>query len=266
MPAQSRSRSRGAAPGNQFSLPSQEAFDELVRDHKRDAKQARELHLLIRHVAEDLRADRERRQGRQPRKELVRRLKRVAKCVDDLGFELRRWRNTIDDFLPQEAQAEIGLLMSFSAMEAALCKELRFRELGSVIESLTAEGSDFRPAQIEERLKTRRESRGLEHGGQFFVHYIERINREIKSWLELDRLNRGGRPPKSVARDYLLIRLVEGARVIIGRRATATAGGRFVRLCAAVCVACGLDDRGIERAVEKAISVVKSRRPTGPKR
>jgi hypothetical protein len=266
MPRQSGSQQRDAVPRGQFSPPSQETFDELVRDLKRDDRQARELHLLIRHVDEDLRADRERRAGRQPRKELVRRLKRVAKIVDDLEFELQRWRNTINDFLPQEAQAVIGLLMSFSAMEAALGKELRFHELRSVIECLAADDPDFRMAQLEMRLESRRESRGLEHGGQFLVHFVEWINREIKSWLELDRLNRGGRPPKNVARDYLLIRLVEFDRGIIGRRATATAGGRFVRLCAAVCVACSLDDRGIERAVEKAIKLVKARRPTAPTR
>jgi hypothetical protein len=266
MPRQSESRPRGAIPGGQFSLCSKEAFDELVRDHKLNAKQARELQLLTYHVDEDLRADRKRREGRQPRKELVRRLKRVAKFIGDLEFELQRWRNTINDFLPQEAQAEIGFLMSFSAMEAALGEELRFRELQSVIDDLAAEDPDFRMAQLEERLESRREARGLEHGGQFFVHCIERINREIQSWLELDRLNKGGRPPKSVARDYLLIRLVEAARAIIGRKATATAKGRFVRLCADVCVACGLDDRGIERAVEKAIKLVNSRSPTGKRK
>jgi hypothetical protein len=94
------------------------------------------------------------------------------------------------------------------------------------------------------------------------VHYIKTINHPIKSWLELDRLNRGGRPPKSVARGYLLVRLVEAAPAIIGGRATATARGRFVRLCAAVCIASGLDDRGIEQAVERTIELVNSKRRT----
>jgi hypothetical protein len=40
-------------------------------------------------------------------------------------------------------------------------------------------------------------------------------------------------------------------------------GGRFVQLCAAVVAACGLDDLGIERAVEKAIKELSKQRKTG---
>ncbi len=145
------------------------------------------------------------------------------------------------------------MLMSFSAMEAALKREIRTPELRAEIESLSSECSDLRMTQLEDRLRARRQARGLENGGELLMHFVERINQPIKTWIELDRRNRGGRPAKTLARDFLLFRLAKAAPAVIGRRPTATAGGRFIRLCAAVVVACGFDDHGIERAVEKAI-------------
>jgi hypothetical protein len=238
-------------------------LDKLARDQKLDRVPAHELGIVLYHVDKDLEFRRKTFEGGQSRKELVRRLKRIAKCVNDLEFELHRWRNTINDFLPQDTRAEIGLLMSYSGMEAALNTEIRRHDLKSEVEDLAAEDPDFRMAQIEERLAPHREARGLEHGGEFFTHYIERINQPIKRWIELDRLNPGGRPLKNLARDLLLSRLAEAAPAIIGRRATATAGGRFVRLCAAVVVACGFDYRGIERAVEKAIKELSKQQRKG---
>jgi hypothetical protein len=45
---------------------------------------------------------------RKPRSELVRRLKRVAKSLDDLEYEMSRSRETLNDILPEDAQEEIG--------------------------------------------------------------------------------------------------------------------------------------------------------------
>lgn len=251
---------------NDFHRPTPEEFDVLVRDQKLDGLQAHELRLVLYHVDEDLKVFRERLEGRKPRQELVRRLKRIAKSLGDLEFELYRWRQMINDFQLSEAQEEIGMLMSFSAMESALKREIQTPELGLEIESLLSECPDFRMAQLEDRLLTRRQARGLEHGGELLMHLVERINQPIKTWFELDRRNRGGRPAKNLARDFLLFRLAEAAPVVIDRRATATARRRFVRLCAAVVAACGLDDRGIERSVEKAIKELTTEQRKGLRR
>ena len=155
-------------------------------------------------------------------------------------------------------------------MESALKREIQTPELRSEIVSLSSEFPDFRMAQLEDRLLSRRQARGLEHGGELLMHFVERINQPIKTWFKLDRRNRGGRPAKNLARDFLLFRLAEAAPAVIGRRPTATVNGPFVRLCTAVVAACGLDDRGIERAVEKAIKELSKeqrkgfRRPPSP--
>jgi hypothetical protein len=251
---------------NEFKRPTTEEFDELVRDQKLDERQAHQLHLVLYHVDEDLKGHRKRLEGRKPRKELVRRLRRFSDLLNDLEYEIDRSRNTMVDFLPLDALEEIGLLTSYGAMEAALNKEIRSRDLRSEIESLTADDPDFRMAQIEERLEYQRQAIGLKDGPELFAYLIKKINQPIKTWFAVDRLNRGGRPTKNPARDLLFFRLAEAAPVVIGRRATATARGRFVRLCAAVVVACGLEDRGIERAVEKAIKELSKQQRKGFRR
>jgi hypothetical protein len=249
-----------------FQSPTPEAFADIVCDHNLDELQAHELGLVLYHVDEDLKAHSNSLRKSKPRPELVRRLKRIAKILSDLEYEMRRYEKTLNDFLPADAREEIGVLMSFSGMESALNTEIRTRELRSEIESLSSEDAAFRMSQLEDRLLHRRQARGLESGGRLLLHVVERVNRPIKAWLELDRRNRGGRPTKNLARDLLLFRLAEAAPDVVGRKPTATAGGPFVRLCSAVAVACGLEDRGIERAAEKAIKRLCEHRRKGFRR
>jgi hypothetical protein len=251
---------------NDFHRPTPEEFDVLARDQKLDGLQAYELGLVLYHVDEDLKEYRKRREGRKPRRELVRRLKRFADLFNDLEYEIDRSRKTMADFLPLDAQEEIGQLMSYGAIEAALNREIPSRDLRSEIESLTGDDPDFRMAQIEASLEHERRAIGLKDGPELLAFLIKKINQPIKTWFAVDRLNRGGRPTKNPARDLLLFRLAEAAPVVIGRRATATARGRFVRLCAAVVAACGLDDRGIERSVEKAIKELTTEQRKGFRR
>jgi hypothetical protein len=251
---------------NGFHRPTPEEFDVLVRDQKLDGLQAHELGLVLYHVDEDLKEYRKRRESREPRRELVRRLKRFADLFNNLEYEIDRSRKTMADFLPLDAQEEIGQLMSYGAIEAALSREIPSRDLKSAIESLTMDDPNFRMAQLEERLENERRTIGLKKGPELLAYLIKTINQPIKAWFDVDRLNQGGRPPKTVERDHLLLRVAEAAPAVIGKRPTATAGGRFVQLCAAVVVACGFDDRGIERAVEKAIKELSAEQRKGFRR
>jgi hypothetical protein len=226
-----------------FHLPTQEAFDELVRDQELDDEQANKLLLVLRDVNDDLH-EHPRLDGRKPRPELVWRFKRIAKVLNDLEYELDRLSKARTDLLPLDTLEEnglvmtldeIGLLMSFTAIEAALKREIRSRDPESYIESVA---------------------------GELLRYAIGRINQPFKAWLELERFNRGGRPRKNPARDFLLLQLALAAPAIIRGEPTATAGGRFVRLCGAVVVACGLGAKRIERAVENALKELSlGRRP-----
>ena len=155
---------------NNFHRPTPEEFDELAHDQKLDDLQAYELRLVLYHVYEDLKESRKRREGIKPRRELVRRLKRFADLFNHLEYELDRWRKTMADFLPLDALEEIGLLMSYGALEAALNREIPSRDLRSEIESLTADDPDFRMAQIEQRLEYERQAIGLKDGPELLAY------------------------------------------------------------------------------------------------
>ena len=251
---------------NDFHRPTPKEFDELVLDQKLDDLQAHELGLVVYHVDEDLKEYRKRREGARPRRELVQRLRKFAKLFNNLEYEIDRSRKTMADFLPLDAQKEIGQLMSYGAIEAALDREIPSRDLKSEIESLTMDAPNFRMARLEDRLEYERQVIGLKNGPELLAYVIKTINQPIKAWFDVDRLNQGGRPPKIVERDYLLLRLAAAAPAVIGKRPTATANGPFVRLCAAVVTACGFGDRGIERAIEKAIKELSKERRKGFKR
>jgi hypothetical protein len=157
-----------------FHMPTPDAFDELVRDQKLDDLQAYELRLVLYHVDEDLKEYRKRREGRKPRRELVRRLKRFADLFNDLEYEIDRSRKTMADFLPLDAQEEIGQLMSYGAIEAALNREIPSRDLRSEIESLTGDDPDFRMAQIEASLEHERRAIGLKDGPELLAFLIKK--------------------------------------------------------------------------------------------
>jgi hypothetical protein len=114
---------------NDFHRPTPKEFDELVRDQKLDDLQAHELGLVVHHVDEDLKEYRKRREGARPRRELVQRLRRFANLFNDLEYEIDRSRKTMADFLPLDAQEEIGQLMSYGTIEAALDREIPSRDL-----------------------------------------------------------------------------------------------------------------------------------------
>ena len=105
---------------NDFHRPTPGSLADIVREHGLDNVQAHELGLVLYHVDEDLKAHSRRVNEGKPRPELVRRLKRIARMLGDLEYEMRRYDKTLNDFLPPDAREEIGVLMSFSGMESAL--------------------------------------------------------------------------------------------------------------------------------------------------
>ena len=100
---------------------------------------------------------------------------------------------------------------------------------------------------------------GLDSGAEIWLAQLERVHEPMRGFFEEATPDAGGREP-DFARHQLIIRLAEVSPVVLGRKATATAGGPFVRLVASVVNACGLDDTGIERAVERALKTVAKRK------
>jgi hypothetical protein len=102
-----------------------------------------------------------------------------------------------------------------------------------------------------------RETLGLKHGHLMLAHFIERIHQPLVSWIEMKSLDKGGRPV-DVARNYLIYRLAEVAREVIGKPAAVATTGKFVDLCTAVLAACGLPEAGIEKAIPPVVKKLRA--------
>src|SRR5262249_28588799 len=116
------------------------------------------------------------------------------------------------------------------------------------IECKRSQGERITLASLEKDTRPMREAVGLKHGHLILTYLIEGIHGPLERWIELDRLNEGGRKPDA-ARRHLIYRLAEAAPGILGKAASISTTGKFVELCSAVLVACGLPERGIAKAV-----------------
>ena len=108
---------------------------------------------------------------------------------------------------------------------------------------------------------------GLSMVRELLAYLIKTINQPIKTWFDVDRLNRGGRPTKNRRRgtsssfDSRRPPQPSSAEDPQQRRVAASFG--FARPSSPPA---DLDDRGIERAVEKAIKELSKEQRKGFKR
>jgi hypothetical protein len=104
--------------------------------------------------------------------------------------------------------------------------------------------------------RTVREVLGLKYGHVILTSFIDRLHRPLAEWIELNRQNKGGRKPNAV-RIHLIYCLAEAAPDIVGKAAGVSSTGKFVDLCTAVLVACGLPESGIAKAVPGVVSKLR---------
>jgi hypothetical protein len=87
-----------------------------------------------------------------------------------------------------------------------------------------------------------------QHGPVLLRAVLKGVHDPIRDLVELQRRNKGGHPPNFI-RNRVLDRLIESSNAIIGKRATSTAGGRFVELCDVVLRALDQETTGLEKAI-----------------
>ena len=160
-------------------------------------------------------------------------------------------------FLPNDTLGYIGRSLTFSAIGEALGENVFPQHLDSLIGQMVADGKQITMAALEQEGISKREVLGLQHGHLILKHFIDAINAPLKKWLEIDKLNKGGRPPQ-MARTVLIHRLAEAAPDIIGKRAPVAATGAFVTLCSLVLPACGLSAKGVEKAIPPIVKPVRA--------
>jgi hypothetical protein len=237
--------------GAQIKAPSDEAWEEIVRDHKLTPAQAGTLKWVINQALADIKRYREKLQSDPDRAELVSGITSLAKALAQLREECSRNMELMQHFLPYDALVLIGQSLTFSAMSEALGQNVfpPYHLLRTRDDHVTI-------ASIEEDTRPIRQALGLKHGNVLLRHLIERLHAPLARWLELDRQNEGGRPAE-LGRRYLIYRLAESAPDIIGKPAPVSKTGTFVDLCTAVLVACGVSETGISSVIPDVVTKLR---------
>jgi len=235
------------------SFPEPESWANIVRDCKLTDAQANTLKITLKEALDDI----DRYQKRPSRDVLVKHLKLFEEALKRLQDECQRSAKLMEFFLPSDTLDFIGESLTFSAMSEALGRDVFPKNYDFQIQVKQSQGKRITLASVERDTRPGRRALGLKHGHLILPYLIERIHGPLERWMELDRLNKGGRKPDAVRR-YLIYRLAEAAPALLGKAASVSTTGKFVDLCSAVLVACGLPESGIAKAIPTVVKRLRA--------
>jgi hypothetical protein len=233
-------------------FPEPTSWANIVRDCKLTDAQAKTLEITLKEALKEIDRYYSKLQNRPSRDVLVKHLKLFEKALKHLQNECQRNPNLMEFFLPSDTLGFIGESLTFSAISEALGRDVFPKHYDFRIECKQSHGERITLASLEQETRPTRGALGLKHGHLILTYLIERIHGPLERWIELDRLNEGGRPPDAV-RSHLIYRLAEAAPAILGKAASVSKTGKFVDLCSAVLVACGLPESGIAEAIPTVV-------------
>src|SRR5262249_23143784 len=240
-----------AKRGARVTFPEPESWANIVRDCKLTDAQANKLEITLKEALDYIDSYYSKLQNRPGRDVLVKHLKLFEKALMRLQDECQRSANLMEFFLPSDTLGFIGESLTFSAMSEALGRDVFPMGYDFKIEFKQSHGKRITVASVEQDTRPMREALGQKHGHLILTYLIEGVHRPLERWIEVDRLNKGGRKPDAV-RTYLIYRLAEASPDILGKAAAVSTTGKFVDLCSAVLAACGLPESGIAKAVPTA--------------
>jgi hypothetical protein len=248
-------KSRSKAKDAVFAFPAPDDWKDIVRDLGLTRVQENDLDITIRHVLADI----EKYRARPPRDSLVAALKRLEKVLGAVQYEMARSKGLTRHFLPNSTLQFIGESFTFTAVGQAIGQDVFPIGQDYSIQNMIEKSNLLSIADLENQFRNDRRYLGLKYGGETLRNFIDTIHSDLKSWVESDRSNQGGRPAQ-VYRQHIIRRLAERSPWIIGIRATTTAKGKFQKLCDAVLPACGFRSQGIEKAIEAVLGKMSGRR------
>jgi len=240
-----------------IAFPKLDVWKDIVRDCELTDAQANTLESTLKQALDEIDSYYSRLQNRPSRDVLVMHLKLFEKALKGLQDECQRSAKLMEFFLPSDTLGFIGESLTFSAMSEALGRDVFPKNYDFQFQVKQSQGKRITLASLERETRPTREALGLTHGHLILPYLIERIHGPLERWIELDRLNEGGRPPDAV-RSHLIYRLAEAAPAILGEAASVSKTGKFVDLCSAVLVACGLSEIGIAEAIPTAVKRLRA--------
>ena len=198
----------------------------------------RELELAIAHAREDLLHFLAKRTDRTARARQRRRRQRLSQLISKVIGELERDPADLADALPLDVCEAIARSTSPWLIEKAT--GLQLHEGGIPV--------DYRVT-----------SAALRQSPTVLLAYLREVDESLAPWIGEASVDRGGAEVDPV-RQHLILVLAGLWEKLFGDSATPTSNGGFQRLVAAVVFACGLDDIGIEKMVERTLAQLKRSR------
>lgn len=235
-----------------FTKPSLSKLSNVIQELELSSDQVHELSLVMQHIEEDLDFAIGVIEKLPPRSTLTRRLKNLEKIIRNLKDELKRAEKDLDHFLPHDLGSFIGKAMSLTAINHGLGQNMFPRHVDLAISTSFVNGQPIDQRQIEKLQEPKREALGLQHSGILLTYLINGIYEPLRLWVELDRLNKGGRTP-NMRRRYIIYWLAYYSPEILGRPATTSITGSFMRLCEAIFLACEFHIDGLEKVIPAII-------------
>ena len=246
-----------AKRGVRVTFPEPESWADIFRDCKLKDAQANTLESTLKQALDEIDSYYSKLQNRPSRDVQVKHLKLFEKALKRLRDEWQRGAKLMEFFLPSDTLDFIGESLTFSAMSEALGRDVFPKNYDFQIQVKQSQGKRITLASLEQDTRPTRGALGLKHGHLILTYLIERIHGPLERWIELDRLNEGGRPPDAV-RSHLIYRLAEAAPAILGKAASVSKTGELVDLCSAVLVACGLPESGIAEAIPTVVKRLRA--------
>jgi hypothetical protein len=246
-----------AKHGVKVVFPEPASWANIVRDCKLTDAQANTLESTLKQALDEIDSYYSKLQNRPSRDVLVTHLKRLERALKRLQNECQDSAKLMEFFLPFDTLGFIGQSLTFSAMSEALGRDVFPKGYDFQIEFKQSQGKRITVASVEQDTRPMREALGLKHGHLIRTYLIEGVRRPLERWIELDRLNKGGQKPDAV-RSHLIYRLAEVAPAILGKAASVSKTGKFVELCSAVLVACGLPESGIAEAIPTVVKRLRA--------
>jgi hypothetical protein len=248
-----RTKAKGRATERVIlAFPKADDWKSIVRDLKLTRAQEKELEITIRHVLADIDSYRAVESKKPPRDILVAALKRLEKALGRVQSEMARSEDLMNHYLSSNTLEFIGKSFTFTAMKMAVTNGVFTIRLDNDLTQMIEESRSITVTDLEECCCNERIALAYRHGGEILKNFIDVIYTELNSWVEMDKKNKGGRPANNFRR-HIIQRLAQRSSLIVGKRATTTAKGRFVELCIAVLPACGFRSKGIEKAIEAVL-------------
>jgi hypothetical protein len=86
--------------------------------------------------------------------------------------------------------------LTFAAISEALGRDLSPKRFDFYFKNRIKreQGERFTVSSVEQDTRPKRETLGLQHGHVLLTHFIGRIHQPLARWIEMKRLDKGGRP------------------------------------------------------------------------